>query len=74
MTEGFPDRHRLLGGLRELSPAKRKEVIEATLVPSHMCCEDPFWLYKIFQDTRVTVPEGAFAAGAPGPVERVGGG
>jgi hypothetical protein len=50
-----------MGGLKDLSPAKRREVREATAVPPHLCCEDPFWLYKIFQDTQVTVAEGGRA-------------
>ena len=58
-TIGYPERHRLLGGLKELPAAKRREIRDATAVPPHLCCEDPFWLYKIFQDTTVTVPEGS---------------
>jgi len=60
-TIGYPDRMRLMGGVRELSPARQQEVIHATSVPLHFCCEDPFWLYKIFQDTIVTIPEVRFS-------------
>ena len=54
---GYPDRHRLLGGLGDVPPDQRQAIIDATTVPTHFCCEDPYWLYKIYQDTEVTVPE-----------------
>ncbi|KAJ3281038.1 Protein O-linked-mannose beta-1,4-N-acetylglucosaminyltransferase 2 [Borealophlyctis nickersoniae] len=51
-----PDRHRLLGGLGHLSPEVRKKVIETPTVPQHLCCSDPHWLYRIYQDTIVDLP------------------
>ncbi len=56
-TIGYPDRQRLLGGLRDLPKEKQEAIIKSTTVPKHPCCEDPYWLYKIFQDTIVTIPE-----------------
>lgn len=35
-----------------------QEKIKNTLtVPPHLCCRDPYWLYRIYQDTKVDLPE-----------------
>ena len=52
-----PDRHRLLGGLGHLSEADRSRIINSKTVPEHHCCEDPYWLFKIYQDTEVNIKE-----------------
>ena len=32
-------------------------IFSQTEVPSHLCCEDPSWLYHIFQDTHVHIAQ-----------------
>ncbi|KAJ1561674.1 Protein O-linked-mannose beta-1,4-N-acetylglucosaminyltransferase 2, partial [Cladochytrium tenue] len=51
-----PDNEPLLGGIRHLSP-EEQTLIEATkIVPPHQCCDNPFWLYRVYQDTEADVP------------------
>lgn len=45
------------GGIQHLPILQQQEIPSQTEVPGHLCCEDPSWLYHIFQDTRVNVPE-----------------
>lgn len=52
---GHPDWPPLLGGLGHLDESERNRIIELETVPAHRCCEDPVWLYKIYQDTNVDV-------------------
>jgi protein O-mannose beta-1,4-N-acetylglucosaminyltransferase len=53
----YPDRHRLLGGVAHLPQSEQTKIIESTTVPTHFCCEDPYWLFKIYQDTTVDIKE-----------------
>ena len=53
----FKDRHRLLGGVAHLPEEEQQKIIESETVPSHNCCEDPYWLFKIYQDTEVNIDE-----------------
>jgi hypothetical protein len=46
---------RLLGGLGHLPAAEQARVHAQVPVPPHLCCEDPAWLYRIYQDTDVDV-------------------
>jgi hypothetical protein len=32
------------------------QVERTPYVPLHQCCNDPYWLYRIYSDTRVDVP------------------
>ncbi|KAJ3333500.1 Protein O-linked-mannose beta-1,4-N-acetylglucosaminyltransferase 2, partial [Kappamyces sp. JEL0680] len=32
-------------------------VLNTTTVPRHKCCSSPYWLYRIYQDTKVNIPE-----------------
>lgn len=52
---GYPDRPKAMGGLQHLSPEEREQVLAVTRVPPHLCCSDPYWLYRIYQDTTVDV-------------------
>ncbi|GFS23905.1 protein O-linked-mannose beta-1,4-N-acetylglucosaminyltransferase 2 [Elysia marginata] len=54
-TIGHPNRPPELGGIHHLSPGLQAEILEQTDVPEHLCCEDPSWLYHIYQDTQVDV-------------------
>jgi len=56
-TVYFKSRHRLLGGIEHLPVEEQEKIIESTRVPLHHCCEDPYWLFKIYQDTTVHLDE-----------------
>ena len=49
-----PDRAANLGGIRHL-PADEQARIQASHVPVHTCCTNPYWLYRIYQDTAVDI-------------------
>lgn len=44
-----------LGGLTHLTPEERRQIIESVEVPKHLCCTNPQWLFRIYQDTVVDV-------------------
>ena len=50
-----PDWPADLGGIHHLPPEVQKLIIDQKDVPDHLCCEDPSWLYHIYQDTVVDV-------------------
>lgn len=52
---GYPDRRPAEGGLSLLPAEARESVLSVTRVPPHLCCSDPYWLYRIYQDTTVDV-------------------
>ncbi|KND03274.1 uncharacterized protein SPPG_02325 [Spizellomyces punctatus DAOM BR117] len=52
-----PENHPLLGGIEHLPSDKQVLVREMKRVPKHICCDNPFWLYRIYQDTRVNITE-----------------
>lgn len=54
-TVGHPDYPPEHGGIKHLSVEKQEEILKQTIVPKHLCCEDPSWLYHIYQDTFVDV-------------------
>lgn len=56
-TVGHLDYPRDLGGLQHMSELKRQEIMAQVEVPPHLCCEDPSWLYHIYQDTIVDIEE-----------------
>ncbi len=35
----------------------KKKVLETKTVPRHKCCSSPYWLYRIYQDTTIFIPE-----------------
>ena len=41
------------GGINHLSEQERDQIIKTQILPEHLCCSDPFWLYRIHQDTIV---------------------
>jgi protein O-mannose beta-1,4-N-acetylglucosaminyltransferase len=57
LSVGYPDRHKLNGGLNDLSAEERQLVLDTKDVPQHICCASPYWLYRIYQDTTVTIHE-----------------
>ncbi|KAJ3076188.1 Protein O-linked-mannose beta-1,4-N-acetylglucosaminyltransferase 2 [Podochytrium sp. JEL0797] len=52
-----PDWPEALGGIAHLSPEEQKTIQDTTTVPSHKCCVDPYWLFRIYQDTTVDIQE-----------------
>ena len=52
-TVGHPDRLPQFGGINHLPEQQRTEILDAKEVPKHLCCDNPFWLYRIYQDTIV---------------------
>jgi protein O-mannose beta-1,4-N-acetylglucosaminyltransferase len=56
-----PERPPSGGGIVHLPLAEQEKVKNTLTVPPHLCCRDPYWLYRIYQDTRVDISE-LFAA------------
>ncbi|XP_074643980.1 protein O-linked-mannose beta-1,4-N-acetylglucosaminyltransferase 2-like [Tubulanus polymorphus] len=56
-TVAYPDNEKHLGGLQHLSESVREQIMTRDFVPSHLCCNDPAWLYRIYQDTHVNIAE-----------------
>lgn len=52
-----PDRQQELGGLSHLELEERQRIETLDTVPPHLCCRDSTWLYRIYQDTIVHIPE-----------------
>ncbi|XP_059156050.1 protein O-linked-mannose beta-1,4-N-acetylglucosaminyltransferase 2-like [Physella acuta] len=50
-----PDWSGDLGGIRHLPEDVQAKIREETQVADHLCCNDPSWLYHIYQDTEVDV-------------------
>lgn len=51
----FPDRPPELGGIIHLSEEKQREIVATKRIKRHLCCDDIFWLFRIFQDIRVDI-------------------
>eukprot|EP00041_Stephanoeca_diplocostata_P016296 m.320432 g.320432 ORF g.320432 m.320432 type:complete len:760 (-) comp20320_c0_seq3:522-2801(-) len=56
-TVAHPKRPPYLGGIVHLDPNTQHRIQSAHTVPQHLCCEDPYWLYYIYQDTTVDVED-----------------
>lgn len=44
-----------LGGIIHLSKEEQKAIKETKEIPKHLCCKNPYWLYRIYQDTIVDI-------------------
>ena len=55
-TVTHPDRSWDTGGIAHLSSAEQNRIKSSTEVPKHICCRDPEWLFRIYQDTIVDIP------------------
>ncbi len=44
------------GGIVHLSVKEQQNIVGSHEVPRHLCCSDPEWLYRIYQDTVVDIP------------------
>lgn len=54
---GHPDRPADKGGIKHLSQEEQQAILESTTIEPHLCCSNPYWLYRIYQDTRVNMGE-----------------
>jgi protein O-mannose beta-1,4-N-acetylglucosaminyltransferase len=50
---GHPSRGPEEGGIAHLSEAEQHFILTSPSIPPHPCCDNPHWLYRIFQDTYV---------------------
>lgn len=56
-TVEHPDRSMFQGGINHLPLKQRQAILNSNTVPPHQCCTDPYWLFRIYQDTRVNISE-----------------
>lgn len=54
---GYPDRPPCKGGITHLGEEQKQAILQSTTIKPHLCCSDPHWLYRIYQDTRVDVDQ-----------------
>ncbi|KAJ3105309.1 Protein O-linked-mannose beta-1,4-N-acetylglucosaminyltransferase 2 [Phlyctochytrium planicorne] len=48
---------RMVGGINHLPEKEQEEIRNSNTVPAHICCTNPYWLYRIYQDTIVNLKE-----------------
>ena len=44
-----------IGGIAHLAPHEQDRILRSSKVPVHLCCNDPEWLFRIYQDTIVDI-------------------
>lgn len=54
---GYPNKSAAKGGIRHLPEEEQKAILESTTIEPHLCCTNPYWLYRIYQDTRINISE-----------------
>ena len=54
-TVTYPHEAPEVGGIDHLSLEEQKDIMNTEEVPQHLCCSDPYWLYRIYQDTIVDI-------------------
>lgn len=50
----YPRHH---GGLNDMSAEEKNKILNTLTVPKHLCCSDPYWLFRIYQDTIADLKE-----------------
>lgn len=55
-TVTHPDRPWEQGGISHLEKAEQERILTSKDVPRHLCCRNPEWLFRIYQDTLVDIP------------------
>lgn len=55
-TVTYPDRPWDQGGIAHLDKAEQERIIKSAEVPQHLCCRNPEWLFRAYQDTKVNIP------------------
>lgn len=54
-TITYPERTWDQGGLTHLDTAEQERIIKSREVPRHLCCRNPEWLFRVYQDTKVDI-------------------
>ena len=54
-TVTYPHEAPEVGGIVHLSDEEQVQIKTAKEVPRHLCCSNPYWLYRIYQDTIVDI-------------------
>ena len=54
-TVTYPHEIPEAGGIGHLSEEEQEDIMNAKEVPTHLCCSNPYWLYRIYQDTIVDI-------------------
>ena len=52
----YPERPWEQGGIAHLDKEDQEHILASKEVPRHLCCRNPEWLYRIYQDTIVDIP------------------
>lgn len=52
-----PERASYQGGIVHLSTVEQTNILTTLTVPKHVCCSDPYWLFRIYQDTTANIAE-----------------
>ncbi|KAM9805598.1 protein O-linked-mannose beta-1,4-N-acetylglucosaminyltransferase 2 [Syngnathus typhle] len=55
-TVTHPDRPREQGGIAHLEKEERQRILASSEVQRHLCCDNPEWLFRIYQDTLIDIP------------------
>ncbi|XP_010944223.1 protein O-linked-mannose beta-1,4-N-acetylglucosaminyltransferase 2 [Camelus bactrianus] len=71
-TVTHPERPWDQGGITHLDKAEQARILQSQEVPRHLCCRNPEWLFRIYQDTKVDIPSliqtiRRVVKGRPGP-------
>ncbi|KAI1885678.1 hypothetical protein AGOR_G00206290 [Albula goreensis] len=51
----FPERTWDQGGIAHLEKEEQERIVKSKEVPRHLCCRNPEWLFRIYQDTKVDI-------------------
>ncbi|KAM4687917.1 protein O-linked-mannose beta-1,4-N-acetylglucosaminyltransferase 2 isoform 1-T4 [Discoglossus pictus] len=54
-TITYPDRPWEQGGIVHLNAVEQERIIKSKEVPRHLCCRNPEWLFRVYQDTKVDI-------------------
>ncbi|XP_028326532.1 protein O-linked-mannose beta-1,4-N-acetylglucosaminyltransferase 2 [Gouania willdenowi] len=55
-TVTHPHRPWEQGGIAHLEKEEQERILASKDVPRHLCCRNPEWLFRIYQDTKVDIP------------------
>ncbi|KAI4810757.1 hypothetical protein KUCAC02_013688 [Chaenocephalus aceratus] len=55
-TITHPDKPWDQGGIIHLEKEEQERILASKDVPRHLCCRNPEWLFRIYQDTLVDIP------------------
>lgn len=55
-TVVYPNRTKYEGGIMHLDKKMQTDILYTYEIPRHLCCDNPYWLFRIYQDTIVNIP------------------